>query len=97
MSMGKKTEIAATPEKPKEMKPSATFDVSPDITMPKLGQTVTVEITGRVIDAHPFIDRWDKGKKRASIQVEYDGVSSVKVHPKGKRTEDELERENARV
>jgi hypothetical protein len=64
-------------------KPTMSFDCSPTLPLPKLGATVRVTVTGTVIEASRRKDRYGDNKSKGRIEIEYPGISAVKVHQVG--------------
>lgn len=87
---------ATAPGMDKEYKPSMSFECSPEMPLPKLGATVTVTVTGKVISAERFQRRWDGGKKKARLEIEYAGPKAIRVNT-GKATFDSLEADNPEI
>jgi hypothetical protein len=62
-----------------DYKPTMSFDVPVSMDLPKLGAKVRVAVSGKVVRVEKTASRWDGGKKRAHLEIEYAGPQAVHV------------------
>jgi len=90
------TSPAGITEAPMMPKPSVRMDVSPSMDMPKVGQSVRVAFSGKVISTESRKDRYGDGKQKATVEVEHDmdslRMSAMSGHAKIDKMSEEQKR-----